>query len=128
MNPSPEQIRKPVPAMLEDRGSGPRCLFRVPIPEAGTSIMVAKTDDGYVGLPPACPHASQGFVKTGLVDPHKRSIFCQAHGVTYSLDTGEEIENLTDPYEEGGKIDIFEVVREGDEFVFEYTLVKKRAR
>ena len=90
---------------------GPTGLYLVKVGAA--TIVVAKTSVGYVGFSQLCPHEARKLNVTGTAK--EDDLFCQAHGVHYSLDSGEATHNPTP--EDPGTLNLIKVDRDGDNFI-----------
>lgn len=107
----------PVPAMIKRRASTvPTWMYELDLP-AGGRILVAETHSGYVGLPLRCPHKLANLRISGAVDPTNCVITCQADLITFSLETGQAVRNVGAQGEETGTMQLFEIRREGENFI-----------
>jgi nitrite reductase/ring-hydroxylating ferredoxin subunit len=103
--------------MLTKKRSGlPQGLYLVNL-EEGVRLLIAETQSGYVGIPWRCPHKEAMFMTSGMVDSTSETIFCQAHAITYSLISGEAVENLSMDEHDPGSLKMYKVERSGDMFV-----------
>lgn len=93
----------------------PSRLYRIDID--GRRCLVAETEHGYFGLSPYCPHQGARLEVSGQVCPTTGAIFCQAHGIEYSLESGACLANHGAEQDDPGVLLTFEVRREGDLFV-----------
>jgi nitrite reductase/ring-hydroxylating ferredoxin subunit len=73
----------------------PSGLYRIEL-EIG-SVIVGETADGYVGFWYQCPHQERDLEEWGQVKNlgGVPSLFCRAHAIYYSLETGECLKNRT---------------------------------
>jgi nitrite reductase/ring-hydroxylating ferredoxin subunit len=110
-------LRLPIPKMQYKRDGRPANLYNIVLQHENLVLLVAHTRNGYVGIPIRCPHARTKLANTGYVDVAACTLFCQTDAITYSLDTGECVENLTDPPEDPGVLKLYPVEREGDCFI-----------
>jgi nitrite reductase/ring-hydroxylating ferredoxin subunit len=97
----------------------PQGLYAVKLPD-GVRLLIAETISGYIGVPWRCPHKAAMLMTAGMVDSVEATIFCQAHGITYSLVTGEAVENLATDGQEPGFLRMYSVERLGDTFVIRW--------
>ncbi len=106
----------PVPKMLVRRDSKePTGLYRIKL--GGEQGLVAETTQGYVGCSMLCPHRGSRLELYGTVLPNVPAVVCRSHAISYSLEDGECLENLSGEVDEPGVLTTFEVRREGDVFV-----------
>jgi nitrite reductase/ring-hydroxylating ferredoxin subunit len=113
-----EPIVVPVPdEILKPYVKTPTGLYLITIPP-DQPFLIAQSGDGYVGVALRCPHAAVPFTELGIVVNDGECLMCQAHGVRFSLSSGEALDDPDClPRKSVGTLGIYRVVREGDNFV-----------
>lgn len=119
----PARLRVAVPPMMSRRGGRIRTgLYRIDL-SPDVSLLIAETRTGYVGVPLRCPHADLSFARAGEVrfddvPGETATLYCNGHGVHFSLDSGEAVSRQLPAGERPSRLGhLYRVERVGDEFL-----------